>query len=100
MNPQLNARLTRLLIIALLTAAVIFIARQIWDAVSPFTDIFMLFALAWLIAFMVSPVTNYLTRRPIPSIAIRFLRRRLRPRWIERLDSFRLPHAVAVVSVY
>lgn len=99
-DPQANARLTRLLIIALLAAAVIFILRQIWDAISPFTSVFLLFALAWLIAFMVSPVTNYLTRHPIPPIAIRLLRRRLRGPWISRLDAFHLPHAVSVVTVY
>ncbi|MHB0877573.1 MAG: AI-2E family transporter [Anaerolineae bacterium] len=99
-DPQVNARLTRLLIIALLTAAVIFIFRQVWDAVFRFSQVILVFALSWLLAFLVSPVTNYLNRHPIPRPVVRLLRRRGEITWANRLDGFRIPHTLSVVLVY
>jgi len=93
-------RLTHSLIIALLTAAVIFIARQIWEVLSQFVPIILLFGIAWLIAFILSPFTRYLSGHPVPAFCVRFLRRQGQPAWATRLDRFRLPHAVAVLVVY
>ena len=99
-DPQTNARLTRLLIIALLTAAGIFIFRQLWDAVLRFSQVILIFALSWLLAFLVSPVINYLNRHPVPRPVVRYLRRRGEIVWANRLDGFRIPHTISVVLVY
>jgi len=99
-SPQANIRLTRLLIIALLTAAVIFIFRQVSEAIARFTTIILLFGISWLFAFLISPITNYLSRHPVPPFAVRYVRQRGQAKWAARLDSFRVPHALAVISVY
>ena len=99
-NPQANIRLTRLLIIALITAAVIFIFRQIWEAVARFTNVILLFGISWLLAFLINPIINYLSRHPVSPLVIRYLRQKGHIKWANRLDSFRVPHAIAVVFVY
>lgn len=99
-NPQANIRLTRLLIIALITAAVIFIFRQVWEVIARFTNIILLFGISWLFAFLISPITNYLSRHPVSPLVIRYLRQKGHIKWANRLDSFRVPHALAVIFVY
>lgn len=99
-DPRENARLLRWLMIALITATVIFIFRQAWEVVHIFSQIIMLFAVSWLFAFLLSPVIRYLSRHPVPRLAIRQVRRRGWVRVANALDGFRLPHALAVILVY
>jgi len=99
-DPQANARLIRLLIIALLIATGIFILRQVWDVAMRFSQVILIFALAWLLSFLVSPITNYLDRHPVPRPVVRYLRRRGGITWANRLDAFHFPHTVSVILVY
>jgi len=93
-------RLVRALIITLLTAAVIYVLGQVSQVARRFLDILLLFGMAWLVSFLLSPVINYFTRHPIPSTLVNLLRGRLPPRVVDGLDRFRLPHTLAVVLVY
>jgi len=97
---QDNTRLTRAAMIAVTAAAVIFALRQAWDIVSRFSDVILVFAMAWLISFIISPIPRYLGRHPVPGILVVLLRQRGHLKWADRLDTFRLPHAVSVVTVY
>ncbi|NPV07288.1 MAG: AI-2E family transporter [Anaerolineae bacterium] len=97
---QASSKLLRALIIALLIAAVIFIGGQIFQVARRFLDILLLFAGAWLVAFLLTPIINYLNRHPIPSVVVAFAARHSRPQLASRLDRFRLPHTLAVVLVY
>jgi predicted PurR-regulated permease PerM/esterase/lipase len=92
--------LVRALIIALLTAAVIFILERISQVATRFLSILLLFASAWLVAFLLTPIINYLSRHPVPSAVVAFLQRRHKYEIAYQLDRFRLPHTLSVVLVY
>lgn len=97
---QALSRLVRALIIALLTAAVIYIMGQVSQVLGRFLDILLLFGMAWLVSFILSPVIRYLNRHPVPTTLVSLLRGRLPAGIVDRLDRFRLPHTLAVVLVY
>ncbi len=97
---QPDSKLVRLLIIALLTAAVIFILGQVSRVARQFLDILFMLAMAWLVAFLLSPVINYLNRHPVPPLIVGLLQRRSHASLAGRLDRFHLPHTLAVVLVY
>ncbi len=97
---QSFSRLVRMLIIALLTAAVIYVLGQLSQVLRRFLDILLLFGMAWLVSFILSPVINYLNRHPVPTALVSLLRGRLPAGIVDRIDRFRLPHTMAVVLVY
>ena len=57
-------RLLDTLLVLLTLIAVIVLARLVWDIVAPFTDILLLFAAAWLIAFILRPLASWLAHSP------------------------------------
>ena len=52
--------LVRLLVIVLLLIAALFLAQQVWALAAAFGDIILLFFLAWLVGFMLSPLAKAL----------------------------------------
>jgi predicted PurR-regulated permease PerM len=90
----------RALIILLVIIAGLYLAGQVWQAVSRFGDIVLLFALAWLMAFILRPMVDWLSERPMPGGVVRLARRRLGDRPANLLGRIYLPHWLAVSLVY
>jgi len=72
-------------------AATLYILERVSYLGGQFADIILLFALAWLLAFILSPLIELLTAQPLPAWVGRVGRKKARPH---------LPHALAVVIVY
>jgi len=89
---------TTLTLIAL--AALVFLVEQLWALVSLFGDIIAMFALAWLLAFVLRPVVDWLSERPIPRWLVTFIRRHWSNRVADVLDRLHVSHRVAAITVY
>jgi predicted PurR-regulated permease PerM len=80
--------------------AAIFLFEKAWQLSSFFSDIILIFALAWLIAFVLDPLVDGLSGRLIPRIFTRWVRQRMGDRAANALESLRLPRGLAVSLVY
>jgi predicted PurR-regulated permease PerM len=61
--------LVRGLLLLLAAISFIWLAGWIWQVTSRFSDVLLLFFLAWLLAFVLSPVARWLERLGLPRIA-------------------------------
>ncbi|MGH2351373.1 MAG: AI-2E family transporter, partial [Chloroflexota bacterium] len=60
--------LVRGLLLMLAAVGLVWLAGWVWEVVSSFADILLLFFLAWLLAFVLSPVASRLRRLGVPRI--------------------------------
>jgi predicted PurR-regulated permease PerM len=61
-----NTRLTRVLLILLITLAALVLAQMLLQLASGFADLILLFLLAWLVSFILNPIVYSLSAHPIP----------------------------------
>jgi len=93
-------RWARILIILLSIIAAYYLAEKLLALGRAFVDIIELLALAWLLAFILQPVVQWLSEHPIPPLLIRLAHRRLDPQFAHRLKGLHMPYSAAVVTVY
>ncbi|MFQ5812241.1 MAG: AI-2E family transporter [Anaerolineae bacterium] len=93
-------RWTRAAIILVAISAVIFLSEKAWQLSGFFGDIILVFALAWLIAFVLDPLVDRLSGRPAPHILTKLVRQRWGNRVANVLENLRLPRGLAVSLVY
>jgi predicted PurR-regulated permease PerM len=98
--PKADIRLLRVLLWMLVLAATIFVVRQVYDVVSLFADVVVLFAVAWLVAFLIGPLARYLSRARVLRPLGRLLRSLGWARLASRFEEVQLPYALAVSLVY
>lgn len=55
--------LSRILIVLLVIIAILYVLGMIWSILMMFSDIIMLFFLAWLLAYILKPLANFLVSR-------------------------------------
>ncbi len=92
--------LTRILVLLLIGIAALYLAQMLWQLLSGYADLILLFVLGWLISFILNPVVAQLSRQPIP--------RALRPAFAalfgdtraQAILAFRLSRTAAVITVY
>ena len=91
-------RLYNTLLVLLTLIAVIILLRLLWDTLATFAGLLLMFALAWLIAFILRPVTRWMAEGPL---ALRLLTA-IRRRWGEKRTHWigQLLDPVAVTIVY
>ena len=63
MDHELRERLINILLILLIGIAAIFLTQSIWQLLSNYSDILLLFVLAWLVSFMLNPLAAWLKDR-------------------------------------
>ncbi len=95
-----NTRLTRVLLILLIILAGLFLAQMVWQLLSGFADLLLLFLLGWLVAFVLNPVVFQLSEHPIPHALIRALEPMLGAERARRWRQRRLSRGLAVAIVY
>ncbi|MDE3091143.1 MAG: AI-2E family transporter [Chloroflexota bacterium] len=95
-----NQRLTRILLILLIVLAVLFLAQMLWQLLSGYADLILLFMLAWLVSFVLNPLVSQLIQRPIPHRFLNAVESRWGPERAKRWRGLRLSRAAAVAIVY
>src|SRR5512142_575755 len=91
-------RLYSTLLILLTLIAALVLLRLVWSILAGFTDIVLLFGIAWLIAFILRPVATWLAEGPLARRLIAFVYRR----WGEHraAQTRRALDPIAVTLVY
>jgi len=91
-------RLYNTLLVLLALIAAVYLLRMLWDILASFTDLLLMFGLAWLVAFILRPVAQWMAEGPL---AWRLLIAVYR-RWGERRTNWvgRLLDPLAVTVVY
>lgn len=95
-----NERLTRVLLILGILCALTYLASVFWSIVQVFFNLLLLLGLAWLVAFILRPIAEWLDRGPVPALAIGFVRRRWGGRPARVLAAVRIPYGLAAVLLY
>lgn len=81
-------------------SAAVFLLEKAWQLSRFFSDVILAFSLAWLIAFVLDPIAEGLSRFRISPVIIERVRRRWGKRFSHALESFHLPRGLAVSLVY
>ncbi len=91
-------RLYNTLLVLLTLIAFIILLRLLWSILSTFTDVILLFGLAWLVAFILRPVATWLAEGPLARRLVAWVWRRGGER--RAVQARRLLDPVAVTLVY
>ncbi len=95
-----RTRLVNLLLVLLILIATLFLAQMLWQLLSAYADILVLFALSWLVSFILNPIVAHLSEHPFPHRLTRLLEPVIgRPR-AKRMAKARLSRRAAVIIVY
>ncbi|MDY7039738.1 MAG: AI-2E family transporter [Chloroflexota bacterium] len=95
-----QSRLLRTTLIITALAALVFLVEQLWQLAGLFGDIIAMFALAWLVAFILRPVVDVLGEWRVPRRFVTFARRHGGDRVANALVRFYVPQSLAVGIVY
>ncbi len=69
-----RSRLLNILLVLLTALAALFLAQMLWQLLSGFADIILLFMLGWLTAFVLNPVISVLNENALPGTHVRLSR--------------------------
>ncbi len=78
----------------------IYIGNSVARVISRFSYPLLLLALAWMVAFVLKPVAQWLDQGVIPDSMIEWVRRRWSDHHADLLSAFRIPYSLAVVLMY
>ncbi len=93
-----RSRLIDLLLILLVLIAVLFLSRMLWELLSGYSDILLLFLLGWLVSFILKPIISTLSEHPVPLFLP--VRSRNPSEEPKRRAEFHLSRPTAVIIVY
>ncbi len=94
-TPWLN-----ILIVLLTLIAASYLAQMLFQLLGQFADIILLFVLAWLIAFALSPLILAISGKPLTPAVIALVQRFFGARGVRRAEQFRYTRLQAVTLVY
>jgi predicted PurR-regulated permease PerM len=95
-----NQRLLRILLVLLIILAAVFLAQMLWQFLSGYADLILLFLLAWLVSFVLNPLVLQVSERPIPHMLVKVLEPRIGMERAKVWYALRLPRGTAVFVVY
>lgn len=95
-----RSRWLNALIILLVIIAAIYLAQFLWTFLSGFADIILLFALAWLVSFMLNPMIAFLHDKSLPEFIVNALGRVSGEKISARAKAFHFSRAAAVGIIY
>lgn len=90
----------RSLMVLLAIIGSLWLANWLWEMASHLADIILLFFLAWLVAFTLSPVVERISQGAMAPTIASGVRRLGASRAADRIQRFRLPRSVAVALMY
>lgn len=94
-----RSRWVNILVILLVIISALYLAQVLLQFLSGFADIILLFVLAWLVSFSLSPLVDFFNKKPLPAGVLQGLNR-LPVNAQTRLSAFRTSRIQAVVIVY
>ncbi len=97
--PQ-NERLIRTLLILGIFTALIYLGRVLWEIGHSLSDLILLLAMAWLVAYVLTPIAEWLNRGPIPTPVVGWVRQRWGDVPANYLKAIRLPYGLAALLLY
>ncbi|MCC7162619.1 MAG: AI-2E family transporter [Anaerolineae bacterium] len=89
-----------ILTILLVIIAASYVAQLVLGFVSGFSDIILLLALSWLVAYVLNPLVDFLNNRQIFAETVRRLKMDSRSDYWELIAEYRIQRPVAVAMVY
>jgi predicted PurR-regulated permease PerM len=92
--------LTRVLLVLLICIAALFLAQMLWQLLSGYADLILLFILGWLVSFVLNPLVVQLSQHPVPSALHPFFEMALGKTRAQALMTLRFSRAAAVAIVY
>jgi predicted PurR-regulated permease PerM len=95
-----DERITRTLIILGIFCAIVYLSKFIWEIGHSLSDLILLLSMAWLVAYVLSPIAEWLDRGPVPFLVQTWVRRRWGDRPANLLGRFRVPYGLAAVLLY
>jgi predicted PurR-regulated permease PerM len=95
-----HERMMHALVLLGILCAVVYLSKFLWEIGQGLSDLILLLALAWLVAYVLGPVAQWLNRARIPPPALAVVRRRWGERWSERLGALYIPYSLAALSLY
>jgi predicted PurR-regulated permease PerM len=95
-----QSRLVRTTLFLIALAALVFLVERLGQLFSLFGDIIAMFAQAWLLAFILRPVVDWLSGRRVPRWLMAFARRHWSDRVPGLLDRLYVSHRLAAITVY
>ncbi len=95
-----RSRLLNTLLVLLIVIAALFLAQMVWQLLSIYADILLLFILGWLVSFVLNPVVVQISEHPVPSLFVRLIEPLVGPARAWQLSQRRLSRGAAVGIVY
>lgn len=100
MDSTLRHRLINLLLVLLILIAAMFLAQLLWQAISGYADLLLLFVLGWLVSFILDPFVSQLSQRPMLGVLLPVFQAMLGEPRAQALARFRFSRTAAVIIVY
>jgi predicted PurR-regulated permease PerM len=63
-----RSRLINTLLALLILLATLYLAQMLWQLLSGYADLILLFLLGWLLAFILNPLVSQLSEHPAPTM--------------------------------
>ncbi len=95
-----NERLARSLLVLGILCALVYLGQFLWKIGHDLADLILLLALAWLIAYVLSPIARWLDEGPVPRPVVGWVQGRWGDRPANVLGAFRIPYSAAAVLLY
>lgn len=95
-----RSRLLNVLLVLLILLVALFLAQMLWQLLSGFADILLLFLLGWLVSFILNPAVAQLSQHPIPTRLLCMIAPSVGPERARRWSEFQLSRGVAVAIIY
>lgn len=95
-----DERLRRTLFTLGIFCAVVYLGNFLWQISQVFSDLILLLSMAWLIAYVLQPVAQWINRQRVPESVQRQTHRRWGAAWAERAGAFHIPYNLAAVILY
>lgn len=100
MNYEGWPHVVRVAIWLLALVGAVWLLSQLLALLAFFWDIILLFFLAWLLAFTLRPIVDWLSQHPVPHVFVRWLAIQGQATWAERIAGWHLPRPAATILVY
>lgn len=92
--------LIRILLVLLICIAALVLAQMLWQLLSGYADLILLFVLGWLVSFVLNPLVVQLSRQPIPRVVRPGFESAFGAARAQAVLAFRFSRGAAVIIVY
>jgi len=95
-----HERLVHTLVLLGILCALVYLGKFMWEVGQSLLDLILLLAMAWLVAYVLGPIAEWMSRARIPQPALKIVRQRWGDRLANLLGALHIPYALAAISLY